>query len=524
MKIIKNAAVFLLACLMLTGTLMSCKTEQGGEESESASHSSDVQESASATEKETNKWGDEVIKTEIPDSLDYNGATVNVVVREGEAYGREWTTEKTDDSVDMVVFKRNKKVQESLGIKFNFIRIADNVQKAGGTKHMSDALEKVAQAGGKEYDIVNQYRNDAGYTSLLPYYKNVRGSEFTYLNLDNPYWSRNFNEVLETNGKQFFFCGDINLSLWDRAIVVFFNKDKLEYAQVTEAELYKMVIDKKWTYETFYNMIKDIHEEGDTVAGTSAGDFVGLASIYESEASDGLLYSWNVALSQTSIDGYHSIVTDSGYTKYITAGQMIIDLYSASGAWLNMGSDNNIRHFTQGYSLFNIDVIYHGATHLTALKDMEGDYGILPTPMYDETQGEYYTGVQDAHSIMCVMDGDKDFEMISATLEMLAYESYNEVRPYYVKTIIKSQNFDDATSGEMFDIIMEGVTLDYVDLWEGSDPKARWQLWRKPFQFTMGQKIGKNYQAISFSVAYEESVNGLNEKLNDRDLFVDMLE
>ena len=555
MKNIVRVTAFLFALIMLLSTVASCKkkNQDGNSESDATvsesqsnagteankesgnandtdentdaddssdvAESDDVTETESETEKETNEWGDEVVENTIPEDLNYNGAAVNIVIRKGQ-YGREWTSDKISDAVDLEVFTRNQKVQKELGVTFNFIPISDNSQSSGGTKHMTDAITKVGKSGGKEYDIVNQYRNDAGSIEVMPFYKNVRGGDFVYLDLDKPYWSQNFNKVLNTNGKQYFFVGDINLTLWDRAIVVFFNKSKLEtYANVTEQELYQMVIDEQWTYETFHNMIKNVHEDA-TGDGKSSDDFFGLSSIGVSEASDGLLYSWNVALSETTVEGYHRIVTGSAKQKVIDMGEKLIQLYSANGSYLNINTNDNIAHFTEGHALFNIDTLYHNSEHLAALRGMDGGYGIVPTPMYDTDQGDYYTGVQDAHTIMSVIDGDKDYEMLSAVLDLLAYESYNSVRPYYVKVIIKERNLDDTKSGEMFDIIMDGVTIDFVDMFEGADPKTRWLLWRKPFQRTMGViKDGE----LSFTVAFEEA-NGngaLDEKLQNLDLFLD---
>lgn len=527
MKIALRIIALTFAIVMILSTVASCGSifnKNKGDTTQSDVSDPDTAPdhgSVSETDKEvvTDEWGQVVVEHGVPEGLNYEGQAINIVIRTNQ-YGREWTSEKINDAVDLEVFNRNQKVQNQLKVTLNFIPIADNSQSSGGAKTMTDAITKVGQSGGKEYDIINQYRNDAGSINLIAFYKNVRGSDFTYLDLDQPYWSQNFNNVLNNNGKQYFFVGDINLTLWDRAIVTFFNKAQLEtWAGVTEQELYQMVIDKKWTYETFYNMTKNVYTDM-TGNGKTQDDFYGLSSIGGSEATDGLLYSWNVALSETTVEGNHRIVTDSAKQKVIDAGEKLVALYTSNGAYINKDSGNNIAQFTSGKALFNIDVIYHNSSHLASIREMEDGYGIVPTPMYDENQEQYYTGVQDAHTIMCVMNGDKDYEMISAALELLAYESYKNVRPYYVKVIIKDRILDDSKSGQMFDLIMDGVTLDYVDMFEGANPKIRWALWRKPFQRTTGYISGGE---LSFTVAFEEA-NGsgaLDNKLYDLDLFFD---
>ena len=116
------------------------------------------------------------------------------------------------------------------------------------------------------------------------------------------------------------------------------------------------------------------------------------------------------------------------------------------------------------------------------LREMEDGFGIIPMPMYDEDQGEYQVGVQDAHNVMSVMSHFKqDYERTSAVLECLNLLSYSGVRPYYIEKIVKGQ-FLDQKSGSVFNLILEGTRWDYADIYASAIGAIRNKIWRGPLQ------------------------------------------
>lgn len=85
---------------------------------------------------------------------------------------------------------------------------------------------------------------------------------------------------------------------------------------------------------------------------------------------------------------------------------------------------------------------------------MEADFGILPVPMLDEKQGEYYSGVHAyGLSLIGVPVTCKDTVMTGAVLESMAYESLDTLTPAYYNVTLNGKYFRDEESGEMLDII-----------------------------------------------------------------------
>lgn len=464
---------FLLMLTMLLTSVISCKKKTNVPDPSQTSESSEKSV-------ETDKWGQEIVDNGISDDMDFGGEVVNVLVRSGEGYRYEWCMEELTTLIDTEIYNRNAAVEEYLGITWNFM-----VQNEGQNQEaINQRIMNVGRSGLGGIDIVNAYRNSAANASLIPFYMNVRNDQFTYLDLDKPYWNQFFNEAAASFGRQYFFIGDMNLSVYDRSIVTFFNKAKLhDYTGKTVDELYELVLSGEWTYQTFYEMVKDVYVDSGTTSGErDYNDFYGLASIVASEASDGLLYSWDIRLTEKNDDGTHSLVSGAAKEKMVDAFGKLNDLMFSEGAYLHDGSSNNINHFVNGYCLFNIDVVSHTRAHTAKLADMTDGYGVIPTPKYDSQQTQYYTGVQDSHNVMAVMYyGRADYDMISAVLEYTASLSYSTVRPYYIETVIKTRQLDELSS-KCFQLILDGVTMDWADVYNLALGGVRGPLWRVPFQ------------------------------------------
>ena len=423
---------------------------------------------------ETDKWGQKVMDNGIPEAVDYNGKNVNILVRSAQQYRREWRAadeEEELDTLEQEIIKRNQVVAKELGVTLNF-KLNTNADEK-----MNELIQTAGKNGTGEYDIVSNYAALATSTNVLQYYMNFRNDQFTYMNLDQPYWNQSFIKDAESFGKLYVCVGDANLSVYDREMVIFFNKAKAE-TYLAGIDLYEMVLNKEWTYEEFYNIIAEIHDDNGTV--DEADDFYGVASIGGSEQCDGFLYSLGGHLTQKGEDGYHTVVTDEAYDHLGDAFTMVYDFWQTKGSKLLANSGVNYQFFTAGNALFDIDVMYHYESGNEMLRNMEDGYGIVPMPMFDTDQGEYMTGVQDAHNVMSIVSHfNQDYEMISAVMDTFNSESYSSVRPFYIEKIVKGQ-FLDADSTSVFTMILDGARWDFADIYNSAAGSVRGKIWRGP--------------------------------------------
>ena len=487
----------LLALLMLLG-LAACKTDPGQSEGTVAGTSPGTD--STGGEIETDEWGQDLIDNGIPENLDYGGAVVNILIRSGEQYRREWTNDKATDALSNEIFNRNEKVQTDLGVTFNFIPTDEG--KSGTT--INQKIINTGKSGMGGIDIVSNYAAYAGNPNLLENYINLYDSKLTYLDLEKTYWNQNFISSAEAFGKLFVVVGDVNLSVFDRTIITYFNQTQCEARGITG--LYQLVLEGGWTYEMLYEYASDVHE--DSGLNDPSKDLYGLTTIKGSEASDGFLYSFDCMLTEAAEDGTHKLVTGSQLTKLSEAMGKIQTLCYSDGAYMHTSSQQNYDMFTEGRALFNIDVIYHYASGNAQMRDMRDKYGLLPVPKYDSSQTEYYSGVQDAHNVMSVMYHSKqNYEMVSAVLESLCAENYRSVRPYYFEKIVKTVYLQDSESGQVFDLVLAGTRWDIADVYAATAGYVRNKVWRAVFQ-------NKGEVTTAFG-EHAQSLNGLLADLDE---------
>ena len=419
--------------------------------------------------------------------LNYNGKTVNFLVRSEDQYLREWTspTGEPQTNVDWKIYERNVIVKDALGVTLNYIK----QDEGADNKDFYDTVINTAMSGLGGIDVVSGFAAYATNPNALPYYVNWFDSEkLPYLNLDRAYWNQNYQRDAAAFGKLYVNVGDMNLSLYDRCMVVYFNKAKVEsYIKDSSGKsinLYQLVQSGQWYYETFYGMIKDVYEDtGANQGKREFDDFYGVTGIKGSEASDAFLYSLGGQLSETASDGSHALVKKTKLEKLGEIYEAMTDFWYSTGAVLPKTSGENYDIFTGGHALFTVDVVWHYDSGLTALHNMTDGYGIIPMPKFDENQESYITGVQDAYNVLSIMEcGEgQDFAMISAVLEKMALESYYGVRPYYIENILKLRNMDFESS-ECFNYVLDGICFDFVDVYCADIEHVREYLWRRPFQ------------------------------------------
>lgn len=481
MKITKKILCLTLALLMLLTSLLACDNKNEDETSENSGQLSVSTDDAI----ETDQYG-QPIYSDPTTGLSFGGKTVNFLVRSGSQYLREWYTDNPTSNVDQQIHARNVTVEDALDVKLNYI-----VQAEGElNKDFYDKVINTGASGLGGIDVVSGFAAYATNQTAMPYYVNwFDEDKLPYLNLDRKYWNQNYIRDAAAFDKLYVCVGDMNLSLYDRCMVVFFNKAKaasyLKDSSNNSINLYELVQSGQWYYETFYNMTKDIYEDtGMTQDERDYTDFYGVTGIKGSEASDAFLYSLGGAMTVTSAaDGSHSLVTETKLQKLGDIYEAMTNFWYSNGAVMPTDSATNYDVFTGGHALFTVDVVWHYEAGLAKLQAMNDGYGIIPMPKFNEDQQEYITGVQDAYNVLSIMDcgGNQDFGMISAVLEKMAYESYTNVRPYYVEKILMLRNMD-YDSAMCFNYVLDGIRWDFADVYCTGIGWVRNALWRNPFQ------------------------------------------
>lgn len=483
----KRWTAFWLGILILAVPLVSCSAKKPSTSDETRTQAQTQQGEESMPLEET---VDPNTVPDIPEGTDFGGKMIRILIRRNEKFCQEWGSNEIPDAtateLDQQVYLRNELVQQTLNVNFHFTQatVADG-------NDFNQVVSKAASLD-NSFDIISNKEYNSVADLVLGHYINLYDLE--NLNLSKSYWNQTFISAGTVNGNLYTVVGDVNLSVYMCMFCMFFNIDKCEAQGEgwSAADLFDTVLNGDWTWEELARYVKAADVNSDINAATP---LYALYSHSYSHAFDGLLHAFNLQLSMTDPDdGSHSLVAGSAWSKMQQAANKIYELYHDANnpaaldktgydplSPLTGNTEYNL--FDAGQALFALEGVSDSQKRKTA--NLADEYGLLPLPKYDSSQEEYYTGVHDAHNVISVMNGNRNYAAVGAVLELLSAYSYEGVRPYYVETLVKKRYLDDPQSAKVLDLVLDGAKWDFVAIYasrimnsaeNGQSPVTR--LWR----------------------------------------------
>ena len=442
----KKLLSLLLASLLLTQVFVSC-----AENTEEISPDSTVPADPSAAVSETEEEP-EITRENIPDNLpekNFDGRTFTLLTREtdGIYYGDKFMPEELNgEGVNDALYDRNIKIEERFGVDFAYVSKNSQWGNAQWNNEMTNSI----MAGDGAYDLIAAYAATASENISKNIFLNWR--EIPNIDLTQPWWSQRAIDALTVNGRSYLITGDYALSMWDNMFAFIFNKKLASDFGVEN--LYDLVRSGDWTLDKMSEITSgvsiDINGDGQWTRD----------DIY------GLITDWG-----TSVDTFQ-VAFDMPVVSHTDDGSLEVALYSEKAVSI-VEKLNNLYHTTHGAfmdspdnymnDMFRGDRALLYATYfekITALRDMESDFGILPYPKYDTAQESYSSTSRDNFDLFVVPIDVKDTEFTGIITEALCAESYRSVVPKYYDVVLKSKTSRDEESAEMIDIIRDNLTFD----------------------------------------------------------------
>lgn len=271
-----------------------------------------------------------------------------------------------------------------------------------------------------------------------------------------------------------------------------------------DVNVYELVDNYEWTVDKLYELSSQVHADTNMSGVVDDGDLVGLVDY--GKVLSGWIDLWMAAL---GVD--ITLKDDEGYPYIALYNERTIDAFeklqrlniSNPGA-LDFNSPRTESTFINGNVLFFSTFL--GACE--EFRNMTTPYGALPLPMYDEDQGHYATYPQNACSLITVLSTCQNTELVGATLELMAAESYRQVTPEYYSKCLKGKYSRNADDARMYDKIVEGIKLDFGFIYATQSIGGVNNLFRK-----LDGDIAQTYEANK--VMYETQLNDLIDKLDE---------
>ena len=442
----KKLTLWLLLAGMLLAALAGCvqAPEQGSDGVQTDENGSMIEEES--------YWINPDLKS---DKVDINLQGVEVVILAYNQYDIS-PEETSSDPLEDAVYRRDDKLENELGIKFNCAYQADQTL-------ITTAVKNDVSAGTGEYHIVYQHMIEAA-RALAPggYLYNL--SELEYVDFDREWWDQDCKKGFVIGDSMMMVCGDLLPSSMLITASVLFNKTLFEE---NSWELpYEDAREGKWTLDDMLELTKDQTKDlnGDSKI-IYTDDFYGVTA-WAADADFNLYYGTGATM--FSYDEDHLPVFDPDTDRLQEIYDKIYKLLITQNAfhviWAQYEKDPSM--YTATIDVFRDGRALFFPTYLstaTSLRDMVDDYGVLPNPKYDEKQAEYLGFVNGSASVACVLSSlsDENLAVAGYMLEALASSSCSMVTDTLYEKVAKSKNARDPESAEMVDIIIRHKVFDF---------------------------------------------------------------
>jgi len=444
----KKILTIILALVFISGTIFAAVSCKAGGGSDVKNGDATENKSEDTPTGETEQTDPKNMSDNLPEK-DLEGRDFNILCH--EMLTVEFVAEEQNgDIVNDALYTRTLNVSDRFNVNINMLQLPGTWNDRD--KFMNTVRNSV-QSGDSTYDLI------AGVTSYIPNlvpentFLNI--NTLNHLDFSKPWWGENLVEELSIGDKLYLVTGDVALSMWDCIFVFYFNKKLVQDNNMPN--LYQLVKDKKWTYDKFVELSKAVSKDLDGNGKYNKDDMFGFVTTTGTVVN---AFPGAFDLKITYKDENNIPFPQLDTEKWTDAAIKLVDLHynMPSSLTLADGSDPTI------VQMFQEDRVLFFPQTLSFSRDfraMETDFGILPFPLYDSNQAEYYSVVRNSMSLIGVPTTVKNPDDCGLILEALAAESYKTVIPAYYDVSLKVKQTRDEESGEMLDIIRDNLWMNF---------------------------------------------------------------
>ncbi len=375
----------------------------------------------------------------------YDGADFFVWTR-----GGDWDTDTfvendagfETDKLSAAVHNRNIDVMDKFDIKLSYI---DNVD-----------IDPLILASEDTYQILVPAGRNAMEGVVAGAY--VDYGKLPFVDTTKPWWNQDSVKEFTIDGKVYTCLNDFTYNYIQLISCTYFNKDLLSDFGFEDNYIYDLVDQGKWTFDQMIEIAKlgsaDLDKDDDI---NIFWDRYGFVTQLGGGAVD-VLYSQGCKLGSRDENGLPVIdinlnKVDEIYSKFLDK------VFYQDYGYVRDGVE--VRNsFSEGRAIFceeNLGV----AT--IVFRNSKVEYGIVPNPTYDESQGtDYRCLVNAATNVLAVPVSNTKLEMTGAVMEYMANYGYEKLVELYYENTLKQKGTRDDTAIRMVDIIKNSACVDFL--------------------------------------------------------------
>ena len=436
----KRVFAWLMVLVTLCGGLLSCHREPSAP-GDDTSPPTQTEEESGAT-------------SNVP-KIDFGQRDVRVLHRVGRQlsdsssyYDELMPSDNVGDIVSSALIQRNAAVEE----KFNVRLIS--VSKEPGDQTLNELITLLTVQE-HTFDIISYRSSDLARLAVQGFL--VDFSRLPYVDTTDSWWHQQYLENTSIASKNYFAASDMNLGTFNATTVIYFNQTAVDrYLTETYGSLYDIVNDGRWTLELMQEMIADSFVNLDGVDGPGLEDQYGLVvdpgSWYAFFYGSGRLFAPK--------NNEDRPVLDMASEIPVGLLENVIRIFNDTDTTLFARSGGQLECFQQARAIFFSEFIYAG---FNVNAEMEGEYGMIPSPKSSSSQQEYYSCLHPNHSTALAVPytvPESDHEMVGAIIQDFGFYSQKYVRPAFYEDMLKLRIARNENNYRMFDLIFENIILD----------------------------------------------------------------
>jgi hypothetical protein len=493
------SVLLVLSMLLLPIFMMSCADEGQSEQNPDQTPTDDPSTPNEPQEEETTIY----TATNVPENLDLNNSEFLMLVY--DTHNSVWydvdfaATDFTSDLLNDAAYQRMVEVEEKLNVD-----IVAYPSPGYGFDYMNTAVS----AGDDLYDAGIVAARKAATLAERGFLYDLF-SENVLLDTDAPWWDPGCTSGLSVANRLYMIAGDISILYRKSVRVYYFNKQvAADHSDVPN--MYELVDNGEWTLEALAECVTAVSRDLDGDDEMTGEDMYGL--IYTVDTMGTGLIGAGVQIVTKDEDDIPTLTfySDETVQAFDAFTEMLYDFDHAISGGDAHGNQSAIGSmFLSDRALFNNCELHN----IASFRTMETDFGILPTPKFDEYQENYRSIINPVPAGMIVIPVTNELNLDNTcyVLDSLGAASKNTLTPAYIDTYLEGRGARDEESRSSLNIVFNNIVFDlgYIYNW-GNIATFSYDLVRK--------------QETNFTSSYEKIAASAQKALDDTLAIYDRLE
>jgi len=353
--------------------------------------------------------------------------------------------DNTDNTVNRMIFERNRKIEEKYNISIITSLAAANTILTE-SRHAVEAESYYTDLMMIPLYMTGQFRLEGVLSNLR---------SLPFLDLDSPYFNSESVSMTTAGYSVYGVAGQATLSP-SAFSAIFFNRNLVEQAGLEMP--YSLVTSNQWTWDRFFeytSAITTLNGDGEDRLHTVGvqNNASRLADLVFVSCGNSFVTSVSKAVPQIAFTASDAEYAVSAAHRILTDPDALVD-----------ASANAIERFAEGNTLFLCEYL----SVIPQITDSKAHWGVLPLPLQQEND-TYRTLISNNELIFTVPKNHTNGEFAAIILSALNAGSYGYLYSEYVNHSM-TYTLRDNDSANMLELILDTAAFDFALAFGNSYP------------------------------------------------------